>query len=632
MEALQLTHNLAFKDEVLSIIRNGLHRGELDQVHVAACELLKDNQLEWNHIVGLLLRDRCLVKDSSMFKKLRNLFCRGHKQSKFSALWTLIHGTEESRGAFNMLLATVEQAFPDGMEFPESAELQGLIECQVVNVDNLLCALTEAWKQQKWETVESLMQVAAVVLRQDNFSLTKKGRDYVLMGANKASFIQVVVSLLHKSSTSVIVQEFLFGCHQLLFTGCFNTENQVLLLFFMVVNCRRLSESDGLPISSPVEIKIPQWDSAEQLKKIPDWAIDIETYRGRHGMSNMYEGFFDHYEGEYNIEFHGSRERSSPQKYVDSWFPKEEEVEKHDQHALKAKEVFVDLYKLGFPQSLEDRDNYPLNMLEHGLMKLDLRPNPNNRLQDKMPYSKSWWVWPNPTNFYQLRDSVESVLIRCSHLHVSKVLHAIPQLWTATSLRQINEVGSSRTHFTQNMFLKEEAFSMMRFYSSLKGTVMLKATTGQIKNYREIGRELLLDDSISWHDILMHMLSDKCVPEVSMVTKLAELYIQSQQAEGNPCHFFLVRQAKMDAMLMLYRIDSYGPDAFTTSLGTIDQDLTLDMKAVEKSDEDLTGLLDSPVVHVDMLLTLLRIAWKHKDFDSLTVLTQVICLAWISLT
>ena len=602
MELPPTTSDDILVDDLLSTIKNGIHLGKLQEVHSAAYELMKKGDLlKPNDIITLLLRDRCVVH-SSVLENLYRLLYEG-KQGKFSALWHVIQSTKESRAGFNMLLGSIKHPFPE-LTFEQFVNDVKLADCVVIDIDNLLSSLSCTWRNRNWVAVVSLMQAAAVVIRQGSFTITAKGKLYLLHAPKKASFIHVVVSLLHRDSSNTKVKRFLSACYDLALKYSFTTENDILLLFFMVVNCRKILETDDVDEDDDdddgaVDLdKIPHWDDAAPLTEIPEWASDIETYRGRNGAANRLK--LHDYVTRYNEKFHGCRERSSPQKYVDTWFT----AAKGDEYAVEAKKNFIELYRFCFPQSLDDKENFPHRI--HGLTGLDLRTDIS-----KPPHT-SWFThsFRKPENFYQLRDTVEGVLERCSHVYVAEVLHSVPQLWTATSLRQINR-GPKAEPFTRNLYVKPELFSIVRMQCGFRCESKMGALgllPVKIEHFRNTTHELLLDNQLSWDDILMLILQERSIMNVEIMQQMYKFYVQNTQ------------QATFDAMMFLLR--TFNSRLRRTSmelmLGSLDTAITLDMDVEE--DKDTNNLIRSPVIHTNLLLTLLSYAWKTKDHDNFMAL------------
>lgn len=129
--------------------------------------------------------------------------------------------------------------------------------------------------------------------------------------------------------------------------------------------------------------------------------------------------------------------------------------------------------------------------------------------------------------------------------------------------------------------------------------------------------EVLLDDNIDWHDILMMVLQDQSQLGLDVYKKLAELY--QEHGKG-----IKVKQLKFNAIeLLLHQVDKkrFTPSAYNMALGWTKLELRESFRGYP--DRDVCGLLWSSITdEVDRILTYLKLAWSESDEDNLRVLMQ----------
>lgn len=430
MEAVQFTRNLALCDEVYSAIKTALLEDNFWGIHVAAKELLLKNQLLWTDIVRLLVEDRCIAR-LQLLIELSRLISNG-RQGKLTALWILHKDTSFCRTAFNMVLALKDEDLlgMDGIKLTNPI-WKPRLDSRCVNVDLMLDKLGESWAAQDWQLVLSWIRVAGAAILHP-YSMSDEHRSMLIRQKVKGSLLQLIITCMLTNTTDRNMRLYLNAWYEISLCCTLTPAYQLMMLFAVAINCMEGVHNDQTPVDSVW--RAPEWGAAATLEDIPDKAISIETFRGRTGKGCVLSEF-SAIVHDFNPNFHGSRERSSPDIYIQTWFTKNK-----DALTDKAASNFKDLYHFKFSQTLDDTDKYPNENDELCELKLrDFHPDDPEYLDPEFEYHAHLTRFRSPaSNFYDLRDTVERVLERAIHHFINHVLRHHPSVWVARSLRDVS--------------------------------------------------------------------------------------------------------------------------------------------------------------------------------------------------
>ena len=263
------------RDEVVSLLQKSLRRKEKELAYKATKELLLGDHLHWTDILIFLFEDHCL-SDTEVLSFIFDQYTRRGNQAKFSCIAMMVNRCKPCRLAPCMASNTYEAKH---LITETEDTLTGLVEPEEghVNVDIVLTQLVHAWKTKQWEQVLAYMKVVATIIYMECHirTVTEKGKKYILPTNTDAHVTLVVLSALYKNTAEKEMTDYLQTCYDLATVKPLDSFLLCLLLF-SVVACYK----HGFNTIHCDYTEMPDWLDLSDLKRIPDWAITIETSAG----------------------------------------------------------------------------------------------------------------------------------------------------------------------------------------------------------------------------------------------------------------------------------------------------------------------------------------------------------------
>ena len=225
--------------------------------------------------------------------------------------------------------------------------LEGCIDC-----DELFTQLVFAWKKRNWNQVAAYFTVAASVIAVEGCmrDLTAKGLGCLLeknqqQERRKPDFCLLLISLLYKNTSedddednnnnnnNKQMKTYLFACYRTVvqFTEQKNKERVFVAMVFSILARSIYRDTELVLLLPPPPPPSPtpsqssrrssssssstHWNSfSDTIDRIPDWAVDLETYRGLTGVGVPNVG------RNYIHEFYGNRPKKFMEDYLEESF------------------------------------------------------------------------------------------------------------------------------------------------------------------------------------------------------------------------------------------------------------------------------------------------------------------------
>ena len=283
---LLLTSNGMMLDEVRSLLQKALRRNERELAMQATKELLgygKD-QLPWKSLVTFLFEDHCLV-DTAVLRTFVELYDQGNK---YKIVELLMQCPTSRIAACMPVIALTEEYDPVNWDadIQPDPSLQNLVTLQEgrLNFELVLLHLKKAWIEENHTELITYMKLASMVCDYDHPHTTRKGEDYLIrrskITVKNSGFALIVLSMLHKNSTDIQMKQYLSYCYRIATI----LDVPIRLVLFAPV-AQMIFRDKVQKVKHSVGSL--DWKTVEVLSKMPDWATDKHTYRGKYGKATM---------------------------------------------------------------------------------------------------------------------------------------------------------------------------------------------------------------------------------------------------------------------------------------------------------------------------------------------------------
>lgn len=310
---LLVTEHGFMLDEVKSLLQKSLRRNETDLIKKATKELTcgKRDQLQWKAIVTFLFEDHCL-NHVTVLEKIERLHRNGNKLGCIE----ILSGCYTCRySACNQVVAISDEyrkydAFWD-CQLPVDPVFNGLVTKaqKQINCERLLTLIVKFWKCNDTKVLTSLFGLVNMAAKVENRTLSKAGvAKLLLRDVKKPSLHQLVLSVLyHHGDNDEYTKSLLMVC----FRFAIIPEVPQGLILFSVLS-QKIYKNTILEKPVPeLGLQSDFWKDVGVLDRMPDWAVDKHTFRGKFGKSSaeLFQKKFKQYSfsaGQLE-EFHGIR-------------------------------------------------------------------------------------------------------------------------------------------------------------------------------------------------------------------------------------------------------------------------------------------------------------------------------------
>ena len=296
-----VTQNGFLLEEIVSLLRKSLRRKEVPLARQATREIMLKCQLQWSVIFTALFEDHCLV-GSEMLDFFAKKFRRGGQQNQFECIEMLLTSCRTCRIAPRMAQHFANKSTPEKLTADRDGSVLGLVKPRegCIDCDELLGQMLFAWKTKNWDQVGAYAAVAASVIQVEGYvrEVTPKGKNYLAMSKPgrrvvHPQFYHVLFVMLYKNTPAEEEEEktYLRACCDIAVQVADNrsVKKRMLVLMLYSALARCVYRDAAPPLAIPITPR-GKWRDFADIEEIPDWAIDIETYRGRTGLevSNMF--------------------------------------------------------------------------------------------------------------------------------------------------------------------------------------------------------------------------------------------------------------------------------------------------------------------------------------------------------
>ena len=305
---LLLTHSGIMLDEVRSLLQKSLRRK--DRAIALSClrELTQyeRDQLPTKSLVTFLFEDHCLCDEHILTHLYNLLFVRKRKDQY---VLTLLE-CPTSRIAACLPVVALDRPYHCWSESMQKGK-HGLVEEEVgkLDADIVLSGLLWAWTEKKEKDLVAYMKLAQIMHDQERRHLTADGKSLVSSLRKRGRPQRVghlIIAFLHQNTLDNGMRNYLEACFH------FATDNpDCLRLILSAIVTQLLYREYRVRLSQSVlQDNVIEWDTVDQLRDIPDYAVDKHTYRGSRGLETRryLPGGIDLTEQQL-IEYHGKRKQ-----------------------------------------------------------------------------------------------------------------------------------------------------------------------------------------------------------------------------------------------------------------------------------------------------------------------------------